>query len=141
MIRAHTAMHVLKGAVAEVLGQRKFTFSSRGVLRFEADRPVSPQEVSRLETSANSKVQEDAEVLEFEMDRGEAEGHFGKGIFDLAPSSSPTGVLRVARIPDWEASCCSSRHVESTGSIGVIKVDGAKYDPAKKEAELTFHIV
>jgi alanyl-tRNA synthetase len=141
VLRAHSAMHVLKGAVVEVLGPKRFTFASEGVLKFGTERPLTAQEASRVETAANRKVSEDAEILEFEMDRVEAEGHFGRSIHDLRASPTAGGLLRIARIPDWEVSCCSSGHVESTGSVGAIKMDSAKFDESKKELELRFHVL
>jgi alanyl-tRNA synthetase len=139
-IRSHTAMHVLRGAIVNVLGPTRFTQAGQGVLRFQSDRSVSPQQAGMIEVAASKKIHEDAEVMEFEMERGEAEAHFGLGIYDLAPTSSASGLLRIARIPEWEASCCSSRHVESTGSIGRLSVDGTQYDGSTKETELRFHI-
>ena len=38
-----------------------------------------------MEAAANRKIAEDAEIVEFKMDRQEAEGHFGTGIYDLCP--------------------------------------------------------
>jgi alanyl-tRNA synthetase len=134
-------MHVLKGAVVEVLGPRKFTFAGQGVLKFRSEGPITQQEVSRIESAANRKVAEDLEVAEFEMEREEAEAHFGRSIYDLVRGPIPTGVLKISGIPDWETSCCSSRHVETTGSIGAVKVDGATFLEAGKELELRFHLL
>jgi Ser-tRNA(Ala) deacylase AlaX len=138
-IRAHSAVHVLKGAVASVMGQRRFTLVGPGTLRFRADAPLAAGEVERIESSANTKISEDAEILEFEMDREEAQAHFGEGIYDLYGPADSTR-LKMVRIPDWEASACTRPHVESTGSIGAIKVDSAAFDQRMKEVELRFHL-
>ena len=144
--RAHTAVHVVKGAVARVLGPRKFTYGEEvdgrsGVLRAEGKVRPTPQEVARIEVTANEKVAEDAEVLEFEMEREEAEGHFGKGIYDLGSAPKEGELLRVVRIDDWEVSCCGKSHVGSTGSVGAVRIDKVALDEDEKELEIGFHLL
>lgn len=143
--RAHSAVHVLKGAIFSVLGPKRFSLAktgeglAAGTLRVRSDGPPTDQELTRIEAAANGKIAEDAELLEFEMDRQEAQSHFGEGILDLCPAE--TGVLlNMVRIPDWEASCCNRSHVESTASICGLKIDGATFDEAAKEFDLKFHL-
>lgn len=140
-IRAHSAVHVLRGAVTKVLGPRRFVVGESGVLEFKADGPPTPQEVGKIGAAANRKISEDAEILEFDMDRQEAEGHFGTGIYDLSPVPASGELLKIVRIHDWEASYCPQAHVESTGSIGAIGIDGANYDDATKEVAIRFHLL
>jgi Ser-tRNA(Ala) deacylase AlaX len=124
-----------------VLGPRKFTFGDAGVLKFLSEGMLTQQEVGKVEAAANRKVAEDAEILEFSMERQEAEGHFGAGIYDLTPAPKAEALLMMVRIPDWEAGYCLQAHVDSTGSIGAIRVDGAAFDEAGKEVELRFHLL
>jgi len=140
-VRAHSAVHVLKGAVTKVLGPRHVTFGEAGVLRFRSESPVSAQEVGRIGAAANRKIAEDAEILEFSMDRQEAEGHFGTGIYDLSQAPEGGALLSVVRIPDWDASHCPQAHVDSTGSIGAIRMDGASFDEGAREVVLRFHLL
>jgi alanyl-tRNA synthetase len=140
-VRAHSAIHVLKGAVTKVLGSRRFTFGGAGVLKLRSDGPSTTEEMGRIGAAANRKIAEDSEILEFKMERQEAEGHFGTGIYDLASPPEAGALLDIVRITDWEASCCSKAHVESTGSIGAIGMDGAAFDDATKELVLRFHIL
>jgi alanyl-tRNA synthetase len=74
------------------------------------------------------------------MDRQEAEGHFGTSIYDLCPAQEAGVLLHIVRIQDWEVCCCSKSHVESTGSIGAMRIDGAAFDEEGKELELRFHL-
>jgi len=140
-VRAHSAVHVMKGAVTKVLGPRRVVFGEAGVLKLKSEAPITGQELGKIEAAANRKVAEDAEIAEFKMDRQEAEGHFGTGIYDLAPSPEAGGLLSIVRIPDWDASHCPQAHVGSTGSIGAIRMDGATFDEAGKELVLRFHLL
>ena len=140
-VREHSAVHVIKGAVTKVLGPRRFVFGENGGLKFKGEGAPTPQELGKIGAAANRKVAEDAEILEFDMDRQEAEGHFGTGIYDLSPEPAPGELLRIVRIHDWEASYCPQAHVESTGSIGAIGVDGVIFDAARKEVVIRFHLV
>ena len=140
-VRAHSAVHVLKGAVTKVLGPRRFAFGENGVLKFKSEGPPTPQELGKIGAAANRKIAEDAEILEFDMDRQEAEGHFGTGIYDLSPAPGQDELLRIVRMHDWEASYCPHAHVESTGSIGAIRIDGATFDESTKEVVIRFHLL
>jgi len=60
--RTHTAVHVLKGAVQQVLGA-KWTVSvyvsgTHGRLTVQFDRKPTDEEVARIERAANDKVSE-----------------------------------------------------------------------------------
>ena len=140
-VRAHSAVHVLKGAVTKVIGPRHVTFGEAGVLKFRSDSPVTAQELGKIGAAANRKIAEDAEILEFNMDRQEAEGHFGTGIYDLSPAPGQGALLSIVRIPDWDASHCPQAHVDSTGSIGAIRMDGATFDDSAKDVVLRFHLL
>ena len=140
-VRAHSALHVLKGAVAKVLGPRRFTFAGAGVLKVSTEGLPADNEVGKIEAATNRKIAEDAEVLEFEMDRKEAEGHFGTGIYDISPAPLPGTLLKMVKIAEWDVSFCPQAHVESTGSIGAVKIDSAAFDERGKELELRFHLL
>jgi alanyl-tRNA synthetase len=140
-VRAHSAVHVLKGAVTKVLGPKRFTFAQTGVLKVTSEGAPTKQEVGKIEAAANRKIAEDAEILEFRMDRQEAEGHFGTGIYDFAPAPQVETLLKIVRIPEWDASYCPQAHVDSTGSIGAIRIDRASFEEAGRELELRFHLL
>jgi alanyl-tRNA synthetase len=140
-VRAHSAVHILKGAVTKVLGPKKFTFAQVGVLKVASEGAPTKQEVGKIEAAANREVSVDAEILEFSMDKQEAEGHFGTGIYDIAPAPPAGTLLKIVRIPDWDASYCPQAHVESTGSIGAIRIDRTSFDEPGRELELRFHIL
>jgi alanyl-tRNA synthetase len=142
--RTHSALHVLKGAVVKVLGPRKTASvhvrDARGRLTVVSERQPTPEEVAEIARQANLKVDENAELIEFEMERAEAEAHFGTAIYDAFPVPPDVGRLRLVRIPDWEVNCCTAAHVETTGEVGRIGLDAARFRDSKQLLELEFHI-
>ena len=143
--RTHTAVHVLKGAVQQVLGAKwtasVFVSGAHGRLTVQFDRKPTDEEVARIEQVANDKVSEGAEVVEFEMEKDEAEGHFGNAIYDLFPVPSSVTRLKIVRIPDWNINCCIENHVDNTSEVGRIKLDSPKFRNSRKELELQFDLV
>ncbi len=137
-------MHVLKGAVQRVLRAKTtasvYVSGSHGRLTVQFDRKPTDEEMARIAQATNEKVAEGAEVLEFEMEKDEAEGHFGDAIYDLFPV--PTGVtrLKIVRIPDWNINCCNERHVENTLQVGKVKLGKPRFRNSKKELEIEFDL-
>jgi len=143
-LRTHTALHVVKGAVQKVLGATLTTSvyvqGTHGRLTVRFDRKPSEEEMARVGQAANQKVAEGAEVLEFEMERNEAEGHFGKVIYDLFPVPTGVTILRIVRIPEWNVNCCQERHLESTAQVGRIKLETPRFRNSRKELEVGFDL-
>lgn len=143
-IRTHSAVHVVKGAVQKVLGAKwtasVYVSGSHGRLTVQFDRKPTDEETARIEWEANQKVEDGADVLEFEMEKDEAEGHFGDAVYDLFPL--PTGVtrLKIVRIPDWNINCCVERHVENTLQIGKIRLGKPRFRNSKRELEIEFDV-
>ncbi len=144
-VRTHTALHVLKGAAQRVLGARVTTSvyvsGSHGRLTVEFDRKPTDEEVARMEQSANEKVAEGAEVLEFEMEKQEAEGHFGDQIYDRFPLPSGVTRLKIVRIPEWNINCCNEAHVENTLQVGKVRLGTPRFRNSKRELEIEFDLV
>jgi alanyl-tRNA synthetase len=143
--RTHTALHVVKGAVQKVLGAKLTTSvyvsGNHGRLTVQFDRKPTEEEMARVEQAANQKVADGAEVLEFEMDRDEAEGHFGKEIYDQFPVPREVTRLKMVRIPEWNINCCQERHVDNTTLVGRIKLENPRFRNSKKELEVGFDLV
>ena len=72
------------------------------------------------------------------MERQEAEGRFGRSIYDPSPTPEAGVLLGIVRIPDWEASRCSQTHLEHRPDRAM-RVDDAAFDDVEKELELRFH--
>ncbi len=143
-VRTHTAIHVLKGAVQTVIGAKltasTYVDGSHGRLTVKFDRKPSEDELRRIEEAANRKITEGAEILEFQMEKHEAEMHFGDQIYDAFPVPSTATMLKIVRIPEWNINSCVERHVESTSLIGPIKLGRTRFRNSKKELELEFQL-
>ena len=143
-VRAHSGLHVVKGAAERVLGAKKtasvYVSGRHGRLSVQYERKPTEEEMKSVEKAANEKIAEGAEVLEFEMEKTEAEGHFGDVIYDLFPLPPEASRLHVVRIPDWNINCCNERHVENTLQIGKIKLGRARYRNSKRELEIEFDL-
>ena len=143
-LRTHTALHVVKGAVQKVLGAKwttsVFVSGRHGRLTVQYERKPTDEELRRIEQAANDKVSEGAEVLEFEMERKEAEGHFGDAIYDLFPVPSEITLLKIVRIPDWNINCCNERHVDSASEIGPVRLGRPRFRNSKRELEIEFDL-
>jgi alanyl-tRNA synthetase len=143
-VRTHSALHVVKGAVQKVLGAKwttsTFVSGAHGRLTVKFERLPTAAEMENIGRAANQKVTEGAEILEFEMDRSEAENHFGDMIYDLFPVPATVTRLKIVRIPDWNVNCCVERHVENTSLIGPIKLENPRFRNSKKELEIGFDL-
>ncbi len=142
--RTHTAVHVLKGAAQKVLGAKwtasVYVSEGHGRLTVQFDRKPTVEELARIEQAANDKVVEGVEVVEFEMEREEAEKHFGDAIYDLFPVPSGATRLRIVRIPDWNINCCVERHVDHASQVGKIRLGALRFRNSRKELELEFDL-
>ena len=143
--RTHSGLHVVKGAVESVMGPRKtasvYVDGKHGRLTVQADRKPADEEVVRIEKAANDKVAEGAEILEFEMEKEEAEGHFGEAIYDTFPLPPGMHRLKLVRIPDWNINCCNEGHVDSTLHVGRLKLGKARFRNSKRELEFEFDLL
>jgi alanyl-tRNA synthetase len=138
-------VHVVKGAVQKVLGAKwtasVYVSGTHGRLTVQFERKPTEEELARIEQAANEKIVSGAEVLEFEMERQEAEGHFGDAIYDLFPLPKDVTMLKIVRIPDWNVNCCNERHVDNTMQIGRVKLGKPRFRNSRKELEIEFDLV
>ena len=144
VVRAHSAVHVVKGAVEKVLGAEVTSSvhvsGTHGRLAVRFDRKPTELEMARVEQAANEKVAEGAEFLEFEMEREEAEGHFGDSIYDEFPVPGEVKILRIVRIPDWNVNCCAQKHVETTLEVGKVSLGKPRFRAQREELEIEFDL-
>ena len=117
-----------------------YVSGKHGRLTVQFDRKPTDEEVARIEQATNEKVAEGAEVLEFEMEKEEAEGHFGDQIYDLFPVPASITRLKIVRIPEWNINCCNENHVENTLQVGKVRLGTPRFRNSKKELEVEFDL-
>ena len=143
-VRTHSGLHVVKGAAERVLGAKKtasvYVSGGHGRLTVQYERKPTVEEIRNVERTTNEKIAEGVEMLEFEMERAEAEGHFGDDIYDLFPLPPGATRLRIVRIPEWNINCCNEHHVENTLQIGKIRLGKARFRSSKRELEIEFDL-
>ncbi|BBE42279.1 Alanyl-tRNA synthetase domain protein [Conexivisphaera calida] len=149
--RAHTALHVVKGAAVRVLGEGArwtagtFVEGGHGRLTLKFERKPTPDEISRIEEEANRCVERDLRIEVLELERGEAESTFGDLMYDLFPVPADVMILRVVLIRDvdgsiWNVNACNKSHVESTGRVGRITLGDARFRPSRSTLEIPFDV-
>ena len=146
-VRTHTALHVVKGAVVRVLGEKaKWTASvyvngSHGRLAVKFDRKPTPEEIAEIERLANGKVQEDVPVRVYELPRDEAEKRFGEDMYDLFPIPPEVRTLRVVVIEGWNVNACNKEHTRTTGEVGEVKIRKVRFRRSKELLEISFDVL
>ena len=143
-VRTHTALHVLKGAVAKVLDV-KWTAGvsvegSHGRLTVQSEGKPTDEEIARIEAEANAKIREDALIEIFEMDRAEAEKRWGDAIYDLFPLPASITRLSIFHLPGWNVNACDKEHTKTTGEIGSLRINKTRFRATKKLLEISFDV-
>ena len=151
-VRAHTALHVVKGAVVRVLGEDAMWTAStyvsgrHGRLTVKFNRKPAPEEIREIERLANQKISEDLKVEVLYLPRDKAEQRFGNMIYDLFPIPAEVRNLYIVVIRDkdgsiWNINACNKRHTETTGPIGGVRLGKPRYRASKQLLELPFDVV
>ena len=142
--RAHSALHVLKGAVQRVLGAQwtagVYTRESRGRLTVKFDRKPEEQEIQKIQKLTNQKIMENSEIELHELNRSEAEDRWGEVIYDLFPLPEEITRLRVVNLPEWNVNACNKEHTETTGEIGEIRILKTRFRKNKGLLEISYEL-
>jgi len=143
-VKAHTALHIVKGAVRKVLGAKwtasVYVSGSHGRLTVKFDRKPTDEEVRRIEELANEKVRENAPVKVYTLPREEAERLFGDEMYDLFPVPEHVKALSVLVIEGWNVNACNKGHTQTTGEVGAIKLGKLRFREAKQLLEIPFDV-
>jgi len=124
-MRSHTATHILLGAARRVLGPHVWQAgASKGIERSHLDithyKPVTIDELRKIELLANSVVLENRPVSTYIMKRNEAEAKYGFILYQ--GGVVPGREIRVVEIKNWDVEACGGTHCSSTGEVGLIKI-------------------
>ncbi|MGB7118732.1 MAG: alanine--tRNA ligase, partial [Bradyrhizobium sp.] len=136
-IRAHhSATHVLHEALRQVLGDhiaQRGSLVAPDRLRFDFvhQKPITAEELARVEDIANNVVLENDEVTTLLMGVDEAREAGARALFGekygdevRVVSMGKTAREHGANALGWSVELCGGTHVRRTGDIGLISVTG-----------------
>lgn len=125
LMRHHTATHIILGAARRVLGEHVWQAGAektveKARLDITHHKPLTLEEVRRIEELANKIVDERRPVRAMVLDRNEAEERFGFRIYQGGVPMTPT--LRILEVEGWDVEACFGTHLANTGEVGAIKI-------------------
>ncbi len=121
--RAHSATHLLHHALHNVVGEHALQRGSKvdqDTLRFDFSqpRPVTSEQLSRIEDEINRHVAQGAPISAEVMDLKDAKK---LGAMALFGEKYPDRV-RVVRMGDFSKELCGGTHLNNTGQVGLCKI-------------------
>ncbi|MEM4429154.1 MAG: alanine--tRNA ligase [Acidilobaceae archaeon] len=125
IMRHHTATHVILGAARRVLGPHVWQAGAekteeKGRLDITHHKPLTRDEIRKIEKLANMVINQRRRVTAKYMDRNEAESIYGLTLYQGGVPMTRT--IRVIEIDDWDVEACGGTHLENTGDLGGIKI-------------------
>jgi alanyl-tRNA synthetase len=121
--RTHSATHLLHWALRTVVGPtalQKGSLVSADRLRFDysGSRPLTPDEIRRIEDLVNQKVLLNAPIETEVLPMAEAKAKGAIGIFEEKYGE----VVRMLRMTSDSIELCGGTHASRTGDIGLFKI-------------------
>lgn len=142
--RAHTALHVVKGAIQNVLGAKwsasATSKDNHGRITVQFDRKPTNEEINKIQDLVNQKIAENVPVEIHQMSREQAENRWGELIYDLFPLPKHVTELQICHIPDWNVNACNKKHTATTGKIGRISLKKTRFRNKKQLLEVSFDV-
>lgn len=119
----HTATHLLNAALKAVLSSdcnQKGSNINDERMRFDFnfDRPMTADEIRKVEELVNGKIRENLPVVYREMSLEEARKENFVGVFD----SKYGDVVKTYSIGGFSKEMCGGPHVKSTGELGHFRI-------------------
>lgn len=121
--RLHTATHLLLAGLKKILDpgiyQRGSNITAER-LRFDFNfpRPVTKEELAKVEEFVNEAIRQDVPVVCEEMSIQQAKEEGATGIFE----SKYGDVVKVYTIEGWSKEICGGPHASHTGELGHFKI-------------------
>lgn len=129
LMRHHTAVHIVNGAVRKVLGSHAWQAGAEktpekarlDVTHYELP---SQKQVAKIEKLANDVVKKGTKVSVTEMERHAAESRYGFSLYQ--GGIAPARVVRVVDVSGFDTECCGGTHCHSAREVGDIRIIGVK---------------
>ena len=123
LMQHHTATHLLNGALRETLGPHVWQAGAyKGTESARIDithyKPLSREELHRVERRVNEIVREDRPVKSYFEDRNEAERRFGFTLYQ--GGAVPGKELRIVEVEGFDVEACGGTHCTHTSEVGAI---------------------
>src|SRR5574344_447533 len=120
----HTATHLLQQALVNVLGDevaQKGSNITPERLRFDFSfsRPMTKEEIQKVEDIVNEQIRRDLTVTMEEMSLDDAKKAGARALF----SSKYGEKVKVYTIGDFSKEVCAGPHVQHTAQIGTFKIE------------------
>lgn len=121
-MQCHTAEHILSGLFYTLFGLSNVGFHlGRDDVTMDVSRPLTKEEIERVERLANEVVYENVPVVTLFPTPEEL------GTMEYRSKLDITENVRIVKIGDYDSCACCAPHVAMTGEIGSIKIlDAAK---------------
>ena len=119
----HTATHLLHYALEKVLGshiKQAGSLVEETRLRFDFNhhKPLSQEEILKIEQLINEKIRENGKVTDYELSYDEAQKRSDIKQFFGEKYGSKVRVVDI----DFSKELCGGTHVEQVGSIGIFRI-------------------
>lgn len=123
-MKNHTGTHLLQSALIEVLGKtvkQSGSLVHPDYLRFDFTyhRPVTPEELRRVEQVVNQKLMENIPVV---IEYTTLSNALKKGALAFFGDKYNPEDVRLVNVSDYSNELCGGTHVHRTGDIGVFKI-------------------
>jgi alanyl-tRNA synthetase len=129
LMQHHTATHLMNGALREVLGPHVWqagAYKSPESARIDVThyRPLSKEELRRVDRRVNQVVREDRPVKSYFESRVEAERRFGFRLYQ--GGAVPGRDLRIVEVEGFDVEACGGTHCTHTSEVGAIAILGVE---------------
>ncbi len=121
--RLHTATHLMNAALRTIVDEnirQKGSNITAERLRFDfnLDRPLTPEEIKKIEEYVNGAIAAKADVVCREMTVPEAKAMGAIGVFDSKYGEK----VKVYSIGEFSTEICGGPHAQNTGELGTFKI-------------------
>lgn len=119
----HTATHLLHAALKKVLSEdvnQKGSNITEERLRFDFnfERPMTPEEIKKVEALVNEKIKENIPVVMKEISLEDAKAEGFTGLFESKYGER----VKTYSIGDFSKEICGGPHAATTGELGSFKI-------------------